>query len=201
MLLTLLLACPTKPTTDGVEPKTTSETGSPTTDTSGSTETGTTETGSTTETGTPGPCALPSLQIGNGAEEHIPLSDDDTVVVVKGDQGGWHIDVSGLVGGTTGIISVLPTVTRISDGLQLAGDQPPTYLALVDTGACEGEFSGVRAFIDDPVLTGSYEEFICTLGGEALELRVEIEDLKAPGSIASGTVRVIAANDPESSCP
>lgn len=195
MLLALLLACPSETTTDTTSP--TGETDSPTADTDAPTG----STADTTDTGSTGSCGQPTLEIGTGAEAHTPLQDDDPVRLVSGDQGGWHIDISGLITNTTSIVSVLPTVTRVSDGLQIAGDQPPAFLALVGTQECEGTFHGVRAYIDDHVYSGEYVDFICTLGGEALELHVQIEDLKDPGSVAERTVRVIAVNDPADACP
>ncbi len=200
MLLSLFLACTGPTTTTDSTDKTDS-----TDESTGTGETASPETGDTfVETGdtaTVDPCAALTLEVGNGADEHLPLSPGDPVRVVSGAQGGWHIDVSGILTGTTSIVSVHPTVTRVSDGLQLAGEQPPAFLALVPSGECGGEFREVRAFIDDHQPVEPYEDFICTLGGEELEIEVEVVDIKATDVTITETIRVLATSDPADACP
>ena len=141
-----------------------------------------------------------SLTAGTGAEAYVALADLDPVTMVHGPQGGWHVETSGLVGGSTGEVSVAPFLVRRSDGMQVAGDQQEQFIGLVgyDDTACTGSFFGVRAFLDDAfesLDTGTEpQDFICSLAGEILTLTVNLTDLTS-GATATSTVDVTATLD------
>lgn len=173
------------------------------------TDTGTapSATGSTGGTGDTGdtavdPCAVPAVQLGNGADAHLPLADGDEVIVVHGPQGGWHVEVSGLVTGTGATVGVLPALTRLSDGLKLAGYQQGAALALVpaETGACGGTFWGVRAYVDDALPADDPDAFICALAGERAILSALVTDLTT-WMTAHAEVEVVLRSDPYEGCP
>lgn len=159
----------------------------------------TTETGEapapTGHTGTvPDPCATPSITLGSGATAHVPLVEGGPVTLAHGPQGGWHVDVSGVVVGTGQTAALTPSLTRLTDGLTIAGDQPPTWLALIPLPTCGYEFYGVRAYVDDVVPTD--QAFICSLAGAPLELGLLVQDFQT-GESWSASIEVVAALDPQ----
>lgn len=137
---------------------------------------------------------------GTGAEMYLPLDDLDPVVMVHGPQGGWHVETSGLVSGSTAEVSVLPTIVQKSTGVQLAGVQQEQYIGLVDYDdeVCDGSFFGVRAFLDDTFgeldAYTNPQDVICGLAGELLTLTVTVMDLNTLQS-ASASVDVTATLD------
>jgi hypothetical protein len=141
--------------------------------------------------------------IGTGEGAYRPLADGEAVQIVHGPQGGWHLDTAGLVGGSSGQVSVRPRVV-LDDGTPIAGDQQPQYLALVGYGggSCEGTFYGVRAFLDDGAGgtgaaggTGSPLEGICPLAGRRATVTVEVGDLATEEGV-EGSVEVVLELDP-----
>lgn len=141
-----------------------------------------------------------SVEIGTGALAYEPLEDGDTVTIVHGPQGGWHIETGAIVSATAQEVSILPRIVVPSLGdVQIGGDQQPQFqaLTLYDAAVCSGQFYGVRAFVDDlePPPDGlTYQEFICSLEGLELEFSVEVSELGADG-IGSDSVTVVAALD------
>jgi hypothetical protein len=146
-------------------------------------------------------CAAPlGVTVGTGATSYEPLQDGASVTMVHGPQGGWHVETAGLVTASAVEVSVLPRIVAPSlEDLQIAGDQQPTYLALAlyDAAVCEGQFYGVRAYLDDvdPSALGmNFQEFICSLEGVELELSVDVSDLSTQET-ASSSVTVVAQLD------
>jgi hypothetical protein len=147
---------------------------------------------------------------GTGDVAYIPLAANDPVVIHHGPQGGWHIETAGFVEHAAQALSIQPKVTIVSQGLGIAGTELPVppdesgdlpefkALANYSDQECLGEFWGVRAFIDDVVTPPggmSYQEFICTLEGEQLELEINIADL-ANDRTAVASVVVTGQLDP-----
>lgn len=142
----------------------------------------------------------PSVIVGAGDGTFVGLNDDDPVTFVFGPQGGWHVDLAGSVSNMNQEVSVSSTLTLVSDGLQIAGDQPPEFrgLAGYDDEACAGEFWGSRAAVDDvvdPPSGQSYIEMICSFEGEAVDVSVTVEDLTT-GKVASDSVRAVVQLGP-----
>jgi hypothetical protein len=197
-VIAAVLGCAAAPPTEGSASETahSAAPGSPTAETGGEPWTPP----STGETGVPtDPCASPGVHLGSGVTDHLPLAAGDPVTLVHGPQGGWHVDVSGWVVGTGQVVSVHPSLVRLSDGLALAGEQTPQSLALTATEPCGWEFWAVRAFVDDFVDPDPVG-FVCSLAGEPLALTVEVVDLVS-GLTLTDTVEVVGASDPLEVCP
>lgn len=199
----LLWSC-TGDTTDpsGSNP-TGSDTGPTDTDTGPTIPTGPITT--TGDSGTTSACPEPALEIGNGAVSHEPLESGVAVTLVHGSQGGWHVDISGRITGLGDLVGISPSVVRLSDGIQLAGDQPPWFVQLLPLpdDPCSMEFAGLQALIDDlplPAEYVDYQAFICSLDGEVLELSASVVDLNEatgtePEPDAVATIQVVAQLD------
>ncbi|MBX2804092.1 MAG: hypothetical protein KTR31_40825 [Myxococcales bacterium] len=186
-LLALLLGC--TGATDGPTDTTDTTDDSPTTADTGPSTTG--------DTATFDPCATMTLEVGNAEKAHTPAESLDPVILVHGAQGGWHIDVSGLVTGTDALVGIDPLLTVVSSGTQLAGDQPSTFLMLDEVETCVGQFAGVRAYVDDaevPKGIDDYQAFICTLEDEELDLSVVVTDVATKTSTEQ-SLRLVAKLD------
>jgi hypothetical protein len=141
-----------------------------------------------------------TVDAGTGTDTYQPLIDGDTVTLVHGPQGGWHVETGGLVDRSESEVSIMPQVTVPDLGdLRIAGDQEPTYIALVgyDDTKCQGTFSDVNAFIDTEAGTTGLDDqaFICSLVGKTLMVTVTVSDILS-GRTGADTVSVIAQPDP-----
>lgn len=149
-----------------------------------------------------GPCERGpiEIEIGDGLTDFVPLAAGDEVTMVFGPQGGWHVDVAARVTGATADVEVRPTVRRVTDGLQLAGEQAASLLLLAghDEETCTGDALGVRAFLDDAAPSLPYPDFICSLDGSPLEVSVEVSDFA--GRSGDASLEVIARTDPNQDC-
>jgi hypothetical protein len=138
-----------------------------------------------------------SVSAGTGAAAVEPLTDGGRVVMVHGPQGGWHIDVAGVVDNTEEAVSIAAIFTD-AGGMPVAGvDQLPVRLALVGWSAdgCSGEFYGQRIFLDD-VTENVTQADICDLDGQPLTLELTVTALSGdPAPSATTTVDVIAVLD------
>jgi hypothetical protein len=145
-----------------------------------------------------------TLELGTGELVFEALVEGGDVQMVHGPQGGWHVDVAGLVGGSSQEVSILPSLVIPGQGdLQVAGDQQPEFVALAsyDDATCAGEYFGVRAFLDDvatPPGGLTYQEFICSLAGAAT-LEVTVEDI-ANGDSVTESIGVTLLADPSDGC-
>ena len=163
-------------------------------------------TGSTSETGSTDPCGDPTLELGNGVDAHEPLADMAPLTIVHGAQGGWHLDYSGQVTSFNPVVQVTATAT-LTDGTQIAGGkQPSPLLELLQLDKCTGVFFGETIFVDDqPLPKGfyDYQEFICSLAGQQVDVHLSVLDLTNSEEIEQ-TVRAVLASDPEDAmynCP
>lgn len=140
-----------------------------------------------------------TLVLGTGASGFEGLSEGDPVTLVHGPQGGWHIEVSGQVAHTSQEVAILPTITVVSSGDQIAGDQNQNLMALssFDDASCSGEFFGVNALVGDPYPGDALPErcYICDLAGELLELSITVEDFNS-GDTVTESIQVIVEPDP-----
>ncbi len=139
----------------------------------------------------------PSFELGTGDFDYLAISPGDPLTMWHGPQGGWHFDAGGQVSGSSLELTILPTVTLTGSGLQLAGDQDTWFAALEEyvPETCVGYFWGKRAFIDDHLPGIDYQEFICSLEGEEVEMCVEIRDVETSGTSTECEVG-IAVLDP-----
>jgi hypothetical protein len=162
-----------------------------------------------------------TLTPGTGAAAYVALADGDPVTIMHGPQGGWHIETAGYVQHSVQALSLHPKVTAVALGLGLAGTELPDTtadppeagdlpefkaLAFYSDATCDGQFWGVRAFVDDVVTPPNgmtYQEFICSLENQELLLEITASDL-ANGRSVTSSVTVVAQLDPivdEPVCP
>lgn len=154
---------------------------------------------STADTGPPpDPCEVPSVDIGTGLSEYLPLNPGDAVTVVFGPQGGWHIDVGGRVMATEQVVSVQLALEWQAQ--TLTGALPAQTLALVPEKPCGWTFFGLRAIFDDDELTDDPVAFVCGLDGQTADLSVTVNDA-AQGVKLTDRVSVTLQRDPKQICP
>ena len=148
-------------------------------------------------------CGAPSLAVGTGEDRFVPLSEGDPIAIVHGMQGGWHVEVAGLISGVRPEIEVHATLTAPGLGdIALSGEQPPTALLLegYDEESCTGAFSGIHALIDAPPGT-SEGDLACGLSGQVLSLSLSAVDLGS-GREAHSERSLVGQPDPAGdSCP
>lgn len=142
----------------------------------------------------------PQVVLGTGLQPVVPLEEGAELLLVHGPQGGWHVDVGGLV--TIPTLEVAVNATLVLDGRQLAGDQSPLYtvLAAYDDATCDGEFYEVRAYVDDELATlpGGTDvllDYICPLGGQRVTLTVEVSDIDRE-VVLTDTIEGVIVLDP-----
>ena len=135
-----------------------------------------------------------TLELGLGATDFGEASDGDSVTLVHGAQGGWHIDTAVRMCGGGTAVQLTAIVQVISTGEYLAGSQEldVSFRELRPAGANCGEVAGLRAFLDD---FGATLDTIRDLDGEALLLRMEGVDSDS-GATAADEVELIAELDP-----
>jgi hypothetical protein len=161
-----------------------------------------------------------TLAAATGVAGAVPLADGDTVTMTYGPQGGWHLWSAGLVGGPVSEtvdddpatprrpVQIAVTVVAVLTGQQLSGaaavgtiDIGQPGAGSYDPAACAGQFYGFLGKILDassgvtPPTGRTYQDMICGLEGQELELTIALTDL-GTGAVATDTVTVIAALDP-----
>ena len=86
--------------------------------------------------------AEPGSAVYTDPESFVPLSDGDTVWLVFGGQGGFHVWHSLRAGGVERAATVVRHVERVADGLVLFDNAPGDRLDLVaDDDACRLEYA------------------------------------------------------------
>jgi len=143
------------------------------------TDTDAPESDADTDTDTDTDCDA-ALAIGTGLSGFAPLSDGDTVRVVYGPQGGWHVDTAGSVSGLGEGVLVRGTLTdlRIDEPIAGLDETDATGVPLTEYDGCTGTFAGVRAVIDDYLPPeGTLFEYICGLDGAPLRLDLAVVTL------------------------
>lgn len=146
-------------------------------------------------TGEPDPSELePSVQIGTGDASFEPLADGDTVLIIEGPQGGFHVlgsaRFTGVEGGDPDVLSDPQNPTywfRVYDeGVRI--DFAPQYTQGLDL-APEGEaFEELGRFVFLDITAD--EELV----GHTLEITVDIEDVN--GVALQDSVTVVAEASP-----
>lgn len=139
-----------------------------------------------------------TLAVGTGATAYEALADGDSVTMVHGPQGGWHVETAGLVANSEAEISILPALRSDSLGIEITGALQADYKALVgyDDTACSGTFYNTRAFIETDRDTGPAGlDFVCGLAGETVTFSVVVEDIVSLRQ-ATAEVQVVLELDP-----
>ena len=133
-----------------------------------------TPTGLVEDTAIPAPVPL-SVEVGTGDQDHHPLVPGGEVELVFGGQGGFHVDVSGVVQGLGEVVVVWVWVTRTDTGQTIARGSPlgtAMRLGAYDPVTETGVFVGERAYLANNSLT-----WVCGLEGVDLEIKASVEDL------------------------
>lgn len=126
---------------------------------------------STTSPTTPcGPLALTDRFVVGQDGAHEPWVDDGPGDMVRGIQGGWHVEVGGRLT-APGAEEVLANGVVRARGLDIGGDTDDHLIALRDLDVCGGTFV-LRMFLDPNAL---WPDTLCSLEGEALEVHLGIE--------------------------
>ena len=193
LVLGLLVGCGDDGGGDTSGTSTSSTTGTTGTGT-GTSATGTGTTGTSTgTTGTTSTASTVTIEVGNGFEEHVAITDGSHVEMFFGVQGGWHIDMSGVIGGTTANVAVSFAVTHVSTGDLLAGGADEYFLLLAgwDIVDQSGLFFGQRAgFVNtDGWLANNT---ICQYENQELDICIHVEDLSDRSLRGDECVRIIA---------
>ena len=151
-----------------------------------------TSNGANTDSTPVDPCVLAlDATLGTGPFTYTQTTSGDTVQIVHGEQGGWHLDFAASLVGVGRTVDVLPAVT-LTDGTQIAGEQLVTTIDLAGQQGtykpdqCAGTFYGERAYLDDYLpQTGAYYEFSCSLEGQAADVSIEVTDVATGQSIVA----------------
>src|SRR5690349_18644648 len=68
-----------------------------------------------------------AVDVGTGDDAYVPLADGDTVTMVHGPQGGWHVETGGLVTNSEPEVAILPRIFSESLGIDITGALQPEY--------------------------------------------------------------------------
>lgn len=135
----------------------------------------------------------PTMEVGDGDVSHQPCDPGDDTTIVFGGQGGFHLEVSGIVSDTSDLIGLYVDATRLDTGEVIASNgAEPSYLRLSDHDGASGWFAGERAFLHDNALVN-----VCPLDGLTIELCARAWDLNDPSLEAAGCVELVARMHPD----
>ena len=132
----------------------------------------------------------PSLELGDGAQTHIPCEPGQETFLEYGSQGGFHFWVSGQVSHLTEAVWVSSEVRRVSDDALVGVAEPlPVLLADFDVPRQSGWFAGDESRVPD-IPTG------CSLDGELVEVCAMAESLERDRFVQT-CLQMTARVDPE----
>jgi hypothetical protein len=139
--------------------------------------------------------AAPTFAVGTGESGFVALGPEDSIPVVCGVQGGWHV-VGALRGcDTTPTVSVVFTVVDVQTGLEVGrGEYVPFPLS--DEGGCCAARADLWAYLETSALGEGAPPYL--LDGRALRLEMAITDANDPPRVfhAAST----AVGTPHESC-
>ena len=97
-------------------------------------------------------CGAPDVEVGTGFEEFVELAEGDDVEIIRGNQGGYHVDISARMTRLCPIVYLRASVWMDADGdgtLTEAFDAEShaEAIRLQSQTSSEQEVWGVRAFI------------------------------------------------------
>ena len=121
------------------------------------------------------PSPVPSLALSADPLAFVPLTGDETLMVIHGPAGGWHLEITGIVRHVAPIV-VLTASGRLISNDALLADAPPTPMELAyDEAEDAGLFIEHRLVVD---LSNQpdWTPFICDLEGEELEVCVQAQE-------------------------
>lgn len=133
----------------------------------------TASTGATGDTGAVTPCGpdeLTGLFTVGQDSERAPLGDGQPGDIVRGIQGGWHVDVGARVESTAELVEASGTLHV--RGILLGGDDAPHPLGLLRRDDCGGDVLH-RLFIDPTALE---PDSVCAIDGETVTVTLRVVD-------------------------
>ena len=153
------------------------------------------------------PCYVepPALTIGTGEFEWQDVLPNDSLVMVHGPQGGWHMLGSVRLQNIKQIVEVYFTITDISSGVVVADNYYRVALIMEDD--CNGFYPGMYGYLNvSDLATGDLDTPPELLGGHQLVLHMRATDCsetqneagecKRSSRWVESTVAVIAELDP-----
>ncbi len=146
------------------------------------------------DTGTEGCFASsPVLEIGTGAQEYEALRAGDSVTMVHGPQGGWHMLGSVRLHNMDQIVEIHFTITDVDSGVVVSDNS--YRVALVMDEECAGYFPGMYGYVFvDELEDGEADTPPELLAYHTVRMEMEAEDLS--GRTASAQLDVLAVPDP-----
>jgi hypothetical protein len=136
-------------------------------------------------------CFEPALEIGTGLEVYEEIV-DDSLTMVHGPQGGWHLPAAVRVHNTRNVVAIQATVTDVETGIPVTTEL--SYrVQVVDEGSCSGVYTNMFLYLD----TGALDEE----GNPATSLSCRMVDIEmcaddTGGHEACATRRVFVEPDP-----
>ncbi len=119
-----------------------------------------------------------------GSYEQQPLFDGQTVVLTQGPQGGYHVDMNGVVSPVPDVGVVVAAELRLDDGTQVAFTDG-AQVAFEDWADCEGAYVQARMFWNSSLDAAT----LCSFVGREATMDQTLEDL-ATGRMVSGSYAV-----------
>ncbi len=125
-----------------------------------------------------------ALTPGTGADDFIQLSDGGTVILYRGAQNGYHIEIAGEATHAAQNVSIHATVTAIDHptpmviaGAEDIPEEQYKALAAYDDAQCSGKFWGVNAVMDDLPPEVEDVDVACALEGQRVEIAITVREL------------------------
>ena len=144
-------------------------------------------TAATADTGElPDPCAEGELAYQPGVGPYVvyPVADGDDLTVVQGPQGGYHVDVAGVVAPVTDMGLIVRPLLSLADGTIVAGegDVIQVGFGVYDPPTCEGSFADARMFVLSDAAS------LCAIDGRPAVYRVEVETFDGRSTVVERAV-------------
>jgi len=120
------------------------------------------------------PSPEPSVELSADPQAFVPLTGDETLVVMHGPAGGWHLEISGIVRHVAPLVVLTASGRQESSGELLTGEAP-VHVALDYDEAEDAGFFGLHRLFVDVSNRPDWTGFICDLEGEDIEICVSAQ--------------------------
>ena len=134
-----------------------------------------------------------TLALGTGSSGVMLLNDGDVAPIVRGGQGGYHVDVAARGGPLPFEVQISTTLTIPSapDSPEVGVGQAQRALANYDDDSCEGEFWGLRAVMIPQYSTPGA---VCLMNGREGVIDVTVQTLDGD-VLVEDTITVLLRHD------
>jgi hypothetical protein len=130
----------------------------------------------------------PELTIGTGEFHWKNLADGDSLTMVHGPQGGWHMLGSMRLGNTLQIIEVDFTITDLESGSEISSNH--YRVAMIMEEECDGYYPGMYGYLNVSDLSqGDLDTPPELLGGHEMLLKMSANDCTLSQNDAGQCVR------------